>query len=173
MTATARAIEGVKHTCSKGWSNAGGGTRRPVTSLVVEFFVKELGPSHVCGVYYTKDLWKTRETAYAECVRVEGLKGRGGTEKWVAHVELPTHAVARIQYVVFCFDHTESNQIKRLYDKMGVSSTKPYLRKLPGRRPRRKESTHALPPSTRMCAPRALLPLESPCGPFPLRLSRP
>jgi glucoamylase len=119
MTASAHAIEAVKHTCIKGWSATTTGTYRPVTSLVVEFDVADPGPAHSCGIYYTKDFWKTQETAYAECIRVDGSYTRGGKEKWIANLELPSHGVDSIEYGVFCFDHREPQQVKRIYENRG------------------------------------------------------
>ncbi|MBN1170678.1 MAG: hypothetical protein JXA67_00720, partial [Micromonosporaceae bacterium] len=115
MTASVKAIEAVRHECTKGWDETPTAGRHPYTELMVEFEVKDPGPAHVCGIHYTTDMWKTREVAYAECVLLDGPNGPGGVEKWAAHVNLEFQADL-LEFAVFCYDYRDGDHVREIFD---------------------------------------------------------
>lgn len=108
MVATAEFIQFDNHQATSNVTQGG-----ESSTLVVNFRVFQRGPAHVSGLIYTVDFWRTPQTVLAAFQRFDG-----DFEVWQATARVG-FTDASWEYVIFCDDHRDIQNIKKVYDTNG------------------------------------------------------
>jgi hypothetical protein len=102
---SAERIDFVGHN-AKNSNNRGGAS----SILTVDLRIFKKGPSHVVGLTYTTDFWKTRNEQLASFQNFDG-----DFEVWQAKVNAPGNNVS-FEYVIFCDDYRDIQNVKKIYN---------------------------------------------------------